>query len=214
MPRAKRTRPLVVVLRIVTDVWGDSWDITEERPTNYGWLLCLGHPTGRPRGRGAGGPQIVVTPELATYLDQHRRRPGAIRLPCGQTTVGRVRRLLGHNWAADEWAHWSKHLDDFLTMTLAEIAAKHGVAESTALNYQVLFFGHKTRSADWWRDPDVLELLEGNTPRAIVADRLDLSVGAVGRLRWVAREIAAGRNRTGSGVLIKKAPKNDHDHQQ
>jgi hypothetical protein len=47
--------------------------------------------------------------------------------------------------------------------------------------------GRRIRGEFWWREPSNAELLNSTLPRSYVADRLGISIGAVGRLRWMLR---------------------------
>jgi hypothetical protein len=84
-------------------------------------------------------------------------------------------------------AWWESHTDDLAALTLEEFAAKHGTTTGAAEWWRLKVFGKRPRPAGWWREEAAANLLVSNLPRAYVAEKLGISVGAVGRLRWVLR---------------------------
>ncbi|MEI8371849.1 MAG: hypothetical protein WCJ35_03335 [Planctomycetota bacterium] len=174
----------------VADVFGDSWDLRERRPTAYGWSVCLGWPHGQPRGRGGtGGPSIIVTRELLGYLESVRETPGTYDLPIGRTAIKRLRRLLGMDWFAENEAWWQERIEELSTMTLQKFAEKYGLSEGAVDLWRLRFFGRQLRPEGWWLKEPARELLGGDYPRTYVAQCLDVSLGTVGRLRWVVRKL-------------------------
>lgn len=170
----------------VRDAWGDPWDVRESRPTKHGFALQIGWPAGC-RGKGYGGPRAIPTPELVAYLERHRRDAGVWDLPIGRTAVKRLRRLLGHNRYIDAAEWWEDRAADLATLTLEQFAAKHGRKVGAVERARLALYGKTNRDHGWYRQEPARSLLIGNTPRAEVADRLGISIGAVGRLRWVLR---------------------------
>jgi len=175
------------VLRQIVDVWGDTWDVREERDTPHGWPVCLGWPTGMPRGRGSGGPRVVITTPLAEHFERHRMAPGGLSLPIGSTAIKRIRRLLGHHRAIDAAAWWEDRAADLAELTIEQFARRHGRSVGAIVNARHALFGPRLRPAEWWRSPDVISMLLANRPSAAVADDLGISAGSVRRLRMLIR---------------------------
>ena len=121
-----------VILYQVTDYAGLLWDIREERETPHGWNVMFGWLSDVPRGTGAGGPQVVIDENLKNYLDGMRLDPGLIDLPIGNTTVKRLRKVLGHHGYRDRPLWWGSRKADLLTMTLSEFCAKHKCSMGSA----------------------------------------------------------------------------------
>jgi hypothetical protein len=74
---------------------------------------------------------------------------------------------------------------DLLDLTLEQFAARHGVKPTVMERARLALIGRVIRSAGWWRESGTAALLLSDAPRAAVAQELGISVGAVGRLRWV-----------------------------
>lgn len=181
------------ILYVAQDAFGDPWDIREERPTRHGWPLLMGWPHGIPRGPGgAGGPRAILTAPAVAYLESRRLRPAGIDLPLGRTAVKRLRRVLGHCWQADTAAWYKARVADLATLTLPEFARRHGGTESAAEAWRLRLVGKLLREPGWWRKGEARELLLSGAPRAYIAERLGVSVGAVGRLRWRLRTESPG----------------------
>jgi hypothetical protein len=174
--------------RAVRDIWDDRWTVYQIRPTSHGWPVLLGKPAIRERGPDRrGGNRVIVTQPLADYLQECRYARGSIRLPIGGTTIKRLRRVLGHNIYDDMLDWWVDHSDDLLALTKGEFGRRYGFSPARASQMQVAFFGRRLRPNNWWRKPPASDLLRGDLPRAYVADRLGISAGSVGRLRWILR---------------------------
>lgn len=115
------------VIDQAVDAWGDAWDVREARPTRHGFDVLLGWPAGAPRGKGgSGGPKVVVTAELARYIDALRGTRRPLELPIGVTTIKRLRRLLGHNSHVDRAAWWEQRANDLGDLTIEAFAKRHG----------------------------------------------------------------------------------------
>lgn len=176
----------------IKDLWGDEWDVREYRPTGHGFPVALGWPTGVPRGRGgSGGPRAVLTEPVVIYLAGLRDSPQDIRLPIGRTTLKRLRRALGHHWRVDRAAWWEARVEDLSDLTLTAFAAKHGVSVASASHARSALYGRMIRAPGWWQAPDVVEIILSDMPRAVIAEQLDVSVGTIGRLRWLLRQETA-----------------------
>lgn len=125
---------VAVIIGEVTDYQGRKWDVRERRPTAHGFDVYLGWLHGVPRGKGgSGGPQVILTAELAEYLSAAENiRCKDIDLPFGKTRINKLRSELGISWrkARAEW--WASKKNELQTLTLAEFAQKYGVSEATA----------------------------------------------------------------------------------
>jgi hypothetical protein len=116
------------IIGSATDIDGDQWDVRERRPTKHGWPLEIGWPERDQRGRGGRGVAVIITPQLARYLAETRRKD--IDLPIGITTIKRIRYDLGLRWSWDEW--WTARKEDLLALTLEQFCAKHGCSIGAA----------------------------------------------------------------------------------
>jgi hypothetical protein len=180
------------IIGSVQDLDGAPWDVREIRPTAHGFDLYIGWPAGQ-RGPGHGGPRAIPTRELYEYWDARRlERDGSIYdLPLGHSAIKRLRALLGLNLYRESEQWWLDRLDDLLALTGAEFARRHGVHQTSVSVAHAAIFGKRLRAPGWWRNPPARGLLAGNLPRAYVADRLGISIGSVGRLRWILRREVA-----------------------
>ncbi len=186
----------------IEDIDGVLYDVRERRPTEYGWDICLGWPKGVVRGKGgAGGPRVILTHNLVAYLDEQKAATSRINLPIGITAIKRLKRLLGFNWSQDRAKWWEDRSDDLASLTMAQFAERHGVSIGAVATARQAMFGNTLRPAGWWLENEILLMLIGELPRALVAERLDVSLGSVGRLRHVARKAVNGR-RVGSLALV------------
>jgi len=178
---------VATIIGSANDAWDDAWDVREARPTAHGFEVLLGWPAGA-RGKGYGGPRVIPTRPLVDYLERHRRDAAVWQLPIGRGAIKRLRRLLGHNRYSDADAWWQARLDDLSTMTIEEFASRHNRKHSAVERAMLAYVGKRCRDAGWYRVPGVREILVGDLPRAHVAYLLHISVGAVGRLRWMLRQ--------------------------
>ena len=108
------------------------WNVRFERHTAHGWLLLLGRlvDPGNEEKNCRGGDQVIITRELAAYMEATRMTPGTIDLPVSITTVTRLRRTLGQNFIADRAIWWDEHLYD-LTAPQKDVATVYGVSAAT-----------------------------------------------------------------------------------
>ena len=171
----------------ILDVWGDAWYVEEARRTPHGLPVLLGRPRLSGGGRPRQGNTSIPTAEHVGHLRAHRERPYDVDLPVSRGVVKRLRRLLGLSWRDDRAAWWEAHADELADLTLAKFARRHGVSEAAASLAHRRLFGRRLRPAGWWREGEAAYLLRSDLPRAYVAHRLGVSVGTVGRLRWVLR---------------------------
>lgn len=91
VPRMKRMRAEkfgVADLGEVLDVWGETWIVRHELPTEHGVPVLRGHPAGR---AGARGRAVILTPALVALLD---RGVDATTLGFHATTAIRLRKIL------------------------------------------------------------------------------------------------------------------------
>lgn len=177
------------ILDQITDAFGGEWDVRERRPTAHGFDIALGWPSDQLRGRGqAGGPRVILTEDLVIYLAAHRDRPKDIRLPIGRTALKRLRRILGHHWQIDRAAWWESRTDDLSDLTIEQFCARHQVSAGAVVNARHALFGPALRPAGWWRKEEVAAILLSDRPRVEIADALGISVGSIGRLRWILKE--------------------------
>lgn len=177
------------IIGTTTDFEGSLWDVRESRNTKHGFSLLFGWPSGR-RGPGWGGPRLIPTQDLLAYFAAVRlRRDGAIYdLPAAATTIKRIRRLLGLDYYCDNAEWWLDRLEDLSSMSGVRFSQVHGVEQSMVSEMHTRFLGKRNREPNWWREEPNAELLKSDLPRAYVADRLGISIGAVGRLRWILRK--------------------------
>lgn len=172
----------------VKDAWGDRWDVREERETEHGFKVLLGWPAGQ-RGKGHGGPRVILTKRLVAHLERHRRNAfEEMQLPIASGTIKRLRKQLGHHRYIDAREWWEERIDDLSTLTLEQFAAKHDRKVSAVEAARLALVGKVIRDAGWWREANTVDLLLGDLPVAIVAEKLDLAVGSIRRLRWMARQ--------------------------
>lgn len=116
------------IIGYVTDIFGNTWDVRERRPTRYRFDVLLGWPQGHQRGRGGRGVAVVPTEDLSNYLFNARLRD--VDLPIGITTVKRLRSLLGIYWSWDDW--WQLRASDLCTLTLEKFCEKHACSVGAA----------------------------------------------------------------------------------
>lgn len=172
------------IIRVARDHFGDRWDIREERPTEHGWPLLFGWPSGFPRGRGGcGGPRLILSSPLVEYLESRRLKRG-VELPIGSQSVKKLWRMIGRDYYGEVAKWWEDRADDLAELTLDEFSAKHHTKNGAVEMWRLRMFGKRLRDAAWWRNEPAHRLLVGAYPRAFVAEKLDISIGAVGRLRW------------------------------
>ena len=94
------------ILCHVKDYNGETHAVREIRPTAHGFDVYFGWPATLQRGQGAGGPRIIITPELAKYLFATRLAPGKYDLPVGKTVIKKCRKELELNWFSDRAEWW------------------------------------------------------------------------------------------------------------
>ena len=174
----------------MTDAFGDEWDVREYRATQHDFVIAFGWPADQLRGAGqAGGPRVIMSEDLVIYLASLRDRPKDIRLPIGRTTLKRLRRILGHHWQIDRATWWESRTEDLSDLTIEQFCALHEVSAGAVVNARHALFGPHLRPAEWWRAPDVADIILADKPRADIASDLGISIGSVGRLRYMLKDI-------------------------
>jgi hypothetical protein len=157
----------------------------------HGWSLMLGWPIDV---AGRQGVTVAPTAELMQYLAE--TPPCACDLPVGRNVIKRLRAYLttpprSRIAGGEEW--WIDHADELADMTIREFAARYGVHETSVANWRVRIMGLTNRAEGWWQQEPARSLLIGHEPRKLVAAKLHISTGAVGRLRWRLRADARRR---------------------
>lgn len=174
------------------DLYGEPWDIRESRETTHGFCLLLGWPEGC-RGKGYGAPRIVPTKDLHGYWETRQlARDGSIYdLPASRTALKRIRQLMGLNYyvAQEQW--WLERIEDLATLSGADFRRKHGSNIVTISQVHKSLFGRRQREPGWYLHPDAHLLLTGPLPHIVVAEKLNISVGASRRLRSILRRTNA-----------------------
>ena len=76
----------------IEDYTDSLWNVYSERQTAHGWPLLFGRCTDIADGEKAyhgSGTAVIITKELAAYMEAMRMTPGLITLPIKRyTTVG------------------------------------------------------------------------------------------------------------------------------
>lgn len=155
----------------IRDYAGNLWDARESRPTPHGWPVLLGWPAGLQRGKGAGGPRVIVTRELAAYLKATRLAPGKIDLPLGRNAIKRLRKSLGLNWREDNNAWWDDNPDG---------PGKSAGARSIRRKLR----GEKSRLWSAEDDALALDLRQQGIPTQSIAQKLGRSESAARSRLW------------------------------
>jgi hypothetical protein len=121
-----------VILYRIRDYRGLSYDVREERDTPHGWPVLIGWPSDIERGRGCGGPGVIITDQLKAYLETMRYDFGLISLPISGTSIRKLRRILGHHRYRDRPLWWAQRQSDLMSMTLEQFCAAHGCSIGAA----------------------------------------------------------------------------------
>lgn len=169
----------------VRDAFGDPWRVEEVRPTAHGWPVYLGRPILPGGGHPRQGRAVVPTAELRDHLARTVEHPYAVNLPVARAVVKRLRNLLGLTWRDHRREWWEERAEELAELVGTEFARRHGVSEAAVSVAHRSMYGPRLRPKGWWREGESALLLRSALPRAYVAHRLGISVGAVGRLRWV-----------------------------
>jgi hypothetical protein len=171
------------------DVFGQAWDVREERPTAHGFPLRFGWPClddGEPqRGKGYGGPRLIPTRALYRYWWRlGMRRDGSIYdLPVGKTAIKRLRRMLGLNMYDLHRHWWMERIAELHDLSCTAFATKYELDLSTVSEARKEFFGTRIRPARWWELPEYTAMLTANLATGKIADELKIAPSSVRRLR-------------------------------
>ena len=166
----------------VEDAFGDIWHVRQSRGTNHGFEIYLGRPR---EATGPSGSTVILTADLAAHLEKHRWSAfEAMDLPLGGTTIGRLRRLLGHHRYQDAEMWWLERIQDLERMTIADFAARHRVSTGAVSQARrALADVPAQRNANWWRTPEMVALWHSKQPTASIAAKLGLSAVTVRKYR-------------------------------
>jgi DNA-binding CsgD family transcriptional regulator len=129
--------PVPKYLYQLEDYAGCLWNVRFERQTTHGWPLLLGRrpdPTDGNKNHRLSGDTVIITKELAAYLETMRRRPRQIDLPICVPTIRRLRRVLRHSFQADLIKWWDEHVYD-LTASKKDVAEVYGIGCATVWRY-------------------------------------------------------------------------------
>ena len=196
----------------ITDADGVIWEVWDARTTTHDFAIYLGRAT---PVSGPGGATVILTPDLISYLERHRRSPDLINLPISKTTIKRLRRALGHNWYEDGEKWWLQRMDDLEKLTTADFAIRYGVKAEAVVYARLNLLGTRQRPAGWWTDPATANLILSPQPRLYVAMMLDISASVVGKYRTRLRkergelmDDASIRKRIGQAKCGRKAHPN------
>ena len=170
------------IISQLPDMFGDIWDVREERPTLHGFNVYLGWPQAVPRGQGGGGPRAIITTELAEHLESFRHTPKDIDLPLGKSTIKRLRQVLGHHYRQDRALWWEERLGDLASMTIEDFAQRHGVSQGAVSQWRSRLIGPwLCRMEEQVRTEHIQRALR--EPTCVAADLLGISAAHVRRLR-------------------------------
>ena len=91
------------------DSFGHLWNVTDSRPTEHSWNILLGFPVDNGiQSKRKGPAQVILTPELCSYLEEFRMKRGKVQLPVSSITVCNLRRKLGMNYWHDCKKWWKE----------------------------------------------------------------------------------------------------------
>jgi hypothetical protein len=166
----------------VLDAWEEPWRVDQVRTTTQDFAIYLGRPR---ESSGPGGAEVIITPELASFFERRRRIPASLSeaLPLSKTTVTRIRSVLGHNRYQDAELWWHERVSDLAELTIADFCARHRVSAGAVSEARKALIGPQQRSANWWRTPDMIALLQSKMPTAWIASQMGLAASSVRRLR-------------------------------
>lgn len=162
-----------------TDVFGDVWNISEERFSEiHGITILMGHPA-----EHRGGLTTVLTNDLEVLLRTYWRNPGELALPIGRNAIKRLRKLLGLNYYHDVAAWWEDRVIDLAGLTTAEFSQKHRVNPGAVDLARLSLVGPRNRSRDWWKADEVRQIAN-DYPHLRAAELLNISAGSLRRIKW------------------------------
>jgi DNA-binding XRE family transcriptional regulator len=200
------------IIDVIADAFGDRYDVRNRKVSDAGVTIVTGWPHGTPRGRNgcAGGPRIILTPELCQWLElvneEHVARRTTLAtmakdLGISKQPLLRLRSLLGLSWLESRHCWWAERAGDLATLAGPEFAARHGVSAAAATIMRQKVLGITRQRPDgWWREPWAVKLLLSDLPTAVVADNLGLAAVTVRKLA-----VAIQRDRGMTADEIKAA---------
>ncbi len=177
---------IAIIIGYCRDYSGYPFDVREVRRTGLGFDVLIGWPEGA-RGKGMGGPQIILTRALRNYiLNTFLARGKAARaLPISYTALKRLRRIIGLDYYSEVSAWWIEKSPELASSTLTDFAAKYDLNLGTVSEWNKRLFGKRLRPNNWWRSEETQAILLAHEPDWLIAGRLDISEGSVRRLRWL-----------------------------
>lgn len=170
----------------VFDVDDSLWDVRDARATKHGFDLLFGFPANNPLGSSVVGlPRLIATPHLKAYWEANRiARDGTLYdLPAGRSTLKRVRRRLGFNSLHDIETFFRSRIYDLERLSAREFANKHDVSIHTVKERRFRILGPSARPADWWMDPEPLQILSSKITYREMAEKLGIGTTHACRLR-------------------------------
>ena len=180
---------------LISDVWGNSWRVSEQQPTAYGFAIHRGWPHS-PVSTNRGKAAVIVTRRLAAHLHKNVQRPHFLPLPMGRKTLRRVRKLLGLDhraWIDTRLYWWIDRIDDLGTLSCTKFAAKHGhkswtrqgtMSAALVARMRTTLLGQRTRPFGWWKAPQVQAVIKNrNLTLEQIAEQLEISPITVSRIR-------------------------------
>ncbi len=179
-----------IILGQVKDVEGASWDVCDSRDTKHGFDLLFGHIQTRLGSYFGGPPRLIATQSLVDYWIKHQTHYGGfiLDLPAGRTTLKRLRKRLGFNYRDDLSDWWQERLPDLQTMSAHEFAAKHSLDISMVFAMRLKLLGRWARHENWWREPEVLQILLSDLTLRETGENLGIGVSHAKRLKDRATE--------------------------
>ncbi len=166
--------------RHVFDAWSDIWAVSDSRKTDHGFEIYLGRPA---VASGPMGAAVIITDDLAQWFERHRRTPKNLNLPLSKTTVTHIRSVLGHHRYQDAEMWWLERQTDLERLTTADFAAKHRVSAGAISQARQALIGPRQRPANWWRTPEMIQILHSKMPLAWIAQQTGLSAVSVRKYR-------------------------------
>lgn len=164
----------------ILDAWEDVWQVSDSRRTDHGFAIYLGRPL---EATGPMGPAVIITADLAEHFERHRRAPQNLNLPIGKHTVTRIRAVLGHHRYQDAELWWLERIADLERLTTADFCARHKVSAGAVSQARAALVGGRQRPANWWRSPEMRDLLMSKRPTAWIAMQAGLSAVTVRKYR-------------------------------
>ena len=177
----------------IKDAFGTEWHVKEARQTKYGFDLLYGREKNAGPYDISGPDRLIYTSELKAFWEKHSlRHDGTLfDLPAGRTTLKRARRALGFHWDKDSQRFWRRHKSDMNGLKPQAFEEKYKEQKLTGNRmsfWRLRIVGAKARPVDWWRKPQVLNLLLSqekslNQVRAELGEKISASQASRLRIR-------------------------------